>query len=327
MPEAANTPVLLPIYLIVGDDALKVARVLERLTACVAQAGPIDFNLSRFSAETADFNEVVADCNTVPFGGDKRLVILEGADKITKDATEILLDYLRNPAEICVLAICAKSMPKNSRIRKAVDKIGKDAVIECKVDEKSMPGVVAGLARDKGLVLEGAAAARLATLIGPDTVRADTELEKLAVRYGTGARITVSIVEDNVERAGEPKPWDLTDAMAARDTARVLRLLDDMSTASPYALIAMCTNRIRDLIAARDALDFGGGAARLVAEGVVKSDYVGRKYLGFAKNFTAQELREALYASVECEQAMKSGTDPKDALQDWLIGVCIGHKL
>jgi DNA polymerase-3 subunit delta len=323
MSKNADVSNLLPVYLIVGDDVLKAAHVLDRLTACVAQMGPIDFNLSKFSSNSLDINEVVTDCNTVPFGGDKRLVILEDADKLVKDDTDILLDYLKNPAEMCVLAIRAKSIPKNSRIYKAVVKLGKEAVIECKIDGKSMPGIVAGLARDKGINLDGAAAARLASFIGLDTVLAESEIEKLAVRYGTGARITTAIIEENVNKINEPKPWDLTDAIASRDISRALCLLDDMPSVSPYALIAMCTNRIRDLIAARDVLDHGGSPAKLVEDKIVKSDFVARKYLGFAKKFSAAELREAMYTSLDCEQAMKSGTDPKEALQDWMIQVCV----
>ena len=57
---------LLPVYLIVGEDALKRDTVMKRLRARLAALGDLSFNADEFNGETALGGDVVAACNTVP---------------------------------------------------------------------------------------------------------------------------------------------------------------------------------------------------------------------------------------------------------------------
>jgi DNA polymerase-3 subunit delta len=319
----SNEQQILSAYLIVGDDLLKAGRVLDRLKSRVAELGPIDFNMSKFRAGECEIEDVINACLTVPFASDKRLVILEGADKLVKSESEQLVDYLKQPNDMCVFAIVSEKLAKNTRLYKAIAAVGKNAVITCEAPKKKeeLTGLACEIAASHRIALGRDAAEKLVAYVGEDTIRLNAELEKLALVCGEGSSVGVGDIEKNVARLTEAKPWELSDAMCERNIAKCLDILKAMPSVSPYSLIVICTNRMRDLIAARDALDAGGNAIHATALRLGKQDWMAKKIVAGAKKYSKQELRKAVYESVRCEKLMKSGKNPSDAFMDWMIAV------
>lgn len=85
---------LLPAYLINGEDQLKRETVLKRLRSRLEAMGDLDFNCDTFDGKDALGGDIVAACNTMPFGIDKRLVIVRNADDLKKADSEALVAYL-----------------------------------------------------------------------------------------------------------------------------------------------------------------------------------------------------------------------------------------
>ena len=98
---------LLPAYLVVGPDELKRKQTVTRLRAHVE--GPFaDFNLEELVA-SADMEPVgvLSSLNTLPMGGDLRVVIIENAGKLPKPVSEAIIEYLKAPNESCTLLLVA----------------------------------------------------------------------------------------------------------------------------------------------------------------------------------------------------------------------------
>ena len=116
----ADKPALLAAYLIVGPDELKRKQALARLKARVD--GPFAaFNLEELVA-SGDLEPVgvLASLNTLPMGGDRRVVVIENAEKLPKPVSEALVGYLDNPNPSCTLALVATTLAKTTRLYKAV---------------------------------------------------------------------------------------------------------------------------------------------------------------------------------------------------------------
>ena len=122
---------LLPAYLINGEDQLKRETVLKRLRSRLEAMGDLDFNCDTFDGKDALGGDIVAACNTMPFGIDKRLVIVRNADDLKKADSEALVAYLASPADFTVLALLANKLAKNTRLYKAAAAVGPKAVIDC----------------------------------------------------------------------------------------------------------------------------------------------------------------------------------------------------
>lgn len=316
----ADESTLLPAYLATGDDALKRERVAERLLKRVSTLGDPSFNTEQFDGETATGTAIVNACNTMPFMSEVRLVSVKNADKLKKADAEALVSYLESPAETTVLALYASSLAKNTRLYKAVAAFGKQAVIDCaSVKKRELPSLVAQMARAHGLTMRDDAARSLIERVGEDTVRIDAELRKIALAHNSGDPVRPDEVERLVSRSTEAKSWEFVDAFSSRNAKACVRLRSHMPSASPYGLLAACVSRIRELIMTK-ALAERGQLGEL--PGMLKApEWKTRSYPGFARNFTAEELRDALRTARDAEKLMKSSSNADQIFESWYLSV------
>ena len=311
---------LLPAYLVVGEDVLKRRTVIERLRSRMASMGDLEFNHDVFDGESADGGDIAAACNTLPFASPVRLVEVSKVDKLSKQDTEVLVAYLAAPCDSTVLALSGGKLAKNTRLYKAVAGLGKSAVINCAPMKRyELVKALRSMAVGHGFTMTEQAADALVTLVGEDTVKLDTELRKLALAHKGTDPVNEREVKELVARTSEVKPWEFVDAFSARDAKRCLKLLALLPSTSPYALIGMCTARLRELICAK-SLAARGEASR-IADALKVPAWRVKNHVAWAGRFTDAELRRALASARDCERAMKSGASPDDAFRDWLISV------
>ena len=313
-----KTDVLLPAYLISGEDELKREAVLKRLKARIAKLGDLSFNSDVFDGERASGDDIVAACNTMPFASEARLVLVSAADKLKKNDAEALVAYLKSPSPTTVLALVADKLAKNTRLYKAVAALGKTAVIDCApLKRYELPKTIRSLAVGHGITITEEAANRLIELVGESTVHLDSELKKIALAHrGTDAVNEHEVVE-LVSRTAEVKPWEFVDAFAARNLKKCLFCLQRMESASPHALLSMCVTRLRELICARSLL--ARGAERNLAATLKMPDWRVKNHISWARGYTQAELRDALISARDTEQAMKSGANPDDTFLEWVL--------
>lgn len=309
---------LLPAYLAVGEDALKRRTVLARLRKRVAEYGDLEFNHDEFDGDRANGSDIAVACNTLPFASDIRLVEVSRAEKLGKQDAEVLCAYLAAPNESTILVLSAEKLAKNTRLYKAVAAIGKTAVIDCAPMKRyELVRALRSMAVGHGITMTESAAETLVSYVGEDTVRLDSELRKLALAHVGPDPVSQREVEGLVARTSEAKPWELVDAFSARDAKACVRLLPLLASASPYALIGMCTNRLRELACAK-SLNARGEGARL-AETLGVPAWRVKNHLAWARGYSEGELRRAFATARDCERAMKSGADAQDAFRDWLF--------
>lgn len=308
-------------YLINGEDELKRETVLKRLHARMSELGDMDFNCDTFDGETALGDDIVTACNTMPFASEKRLVIVQAADSLKKADSEALVTYLSEPSPTTVLALVAKKLAKNTRLYKAVAAVGKQAVIDCAPAKKyELPKKVRAMATSHGVTMGDAAAERLVELVGENTVRLDAELRKLALAHAGNQAVSVAEVEALVVRSAEVKPWEFTDAFAARNVSLCIELLGKMESASPYALIGMCITRLRELITCRALAARGQSDAKALAAHMKVPEWRVKNHTNWARQWSSAELRQALSTARDAERAMKTGANPEAAFLEWALG-------
>lgn len=219
---------LLPAYLVVGTDELKRSSAVKRLRAKVP-ADLADFNLDQIDGHAVeDPDQIVSSAQMLPFCADFRLVIVEAADALPKPVSEALVSYLADPNPQCVLCLVAEKLAKNTRLYKALAKVGAKAIIDCTPLKRwNLPPYVVKLAAGHGLTMDVDAADELVNRVGESTVALDNQLKSLAEQLGA-RRITRADVEANVAQVAEVSPWAFADAVCERDAARALVMLGAM---------------------------------------------------------------------------------------------------
>ena len=315
-----NEQGLLPAYLVTGADELKRETVVKRLRQRVAKEGDLEFNSDAFSGESDTGEAIVAACNTLPFASNVRLVLVTSVEKLKKPDQEELVQYLAEPCTTTVLCLVSAGLAKNTRLYKAAAKVGKQAVIDCTPPKHAeLPAKVRAMATSHGVTITQAAANTLVELVGDNTVQLDSQLQKLALAHRGSDPINETEVLNMVSRTAEMKPWDFTDAFSERNLKKCLLVRSRMESMTPYALMAMCITRVRELMIARALLQRGRindlpGVLHAPAWRV-------KRHAMWARSFTSEELHQALIGARDAEAAMKSGSDPELVFQNWVISV------
>ena len=320
---------LAPVYLIHGDDALKRDAMVRRLQGRFAQLGDPDFNTETFVAAKGLADDIIASCNILPFASSLRLVIVKETEKLARADISKLVDYVKAPCDTTVLVLCAGALAKTkaqvsrTALYKAVKDSWPKSIIDCYGKrERELASLVSNMARSHGAHIDPDAAALLIERVGTDTVALDREVAKLAMAADDG-KVTFDLVQDFSAQTSTAKPWELADAMCARDASRVLSVLARTTDTTALSKLFNCCNRIRDLITCKSLEERG----RLSEVGA----HLGRMawkqgdYVRWSRTFGAGELRDALTGAAEAERLMKSGSDADLTLELWLLSVCSGH--
>lgn len=309
---------LLPGYLIVGSDELKSSRAVERMRDRLERSGMAEFNLDeRDMAKDPQVDDIIASLNTFPMGSEFRLVILTNCDKLPKAVSEPLVEYFSDPSPTTVCLVVATSLAKNTRLYKAIKKLGDKAVIDCAPKKAwEMPPQVVKMAAAHGKAMGVPAAEALVARAGENTRMLDNEVKKLAAIV-SGPEITLADVERHVMRTAEVKPWEFLNAVAARDAVKSLELLDLQPAKSEVRLWSLLVTRLREIIIAK-ALDARGQGAQLAAELGVQGWQV-KNHLSWARRWRMEELVAALSQAAEVELALKGSRDSELSLRMWVI--------
>jgi DNA polymerase-3 subunit delta len=224
--HADNTPK--PVYALVGSDSfLQLMRLRE-----VLDLMPADVQRTDLDGERAELAAVLDECRSFAMFGGARLVVVRNADDFISRFREQLEEYCSAPSDSATLVLRCDSLPKNVRLYKAIQKTG--AVLECEAPPAgALPKWISDRAKSTHRVqIAPDAAMQLAELIGPDLGRLDTELAKLALS-SDGKLIQLRDVGEAVVFQREQKMWEMTNALAAGDTAEALRRWRHLLAADP----------------------------------------------------------------------------------------------
>jgi DNA polymerase III subunit delta len=307
---------LLPAYLVVGADELKRETAVKRLRSHVPD-DMADFNLDELSGSTLeDAETLISSLETMPFCADLRIVIVHEADKLVKPVSEALVSYLVDPNPSCVLCLDAEKLAKNTRLYKAVAKVGSKAVIDCSPMKRwDLPPYVVKLASGMGVSMDSAAAEELVNRCGESTVMLENQVKTLAELVG--ARITLADVEANVAQTAEVSPWAFADAVCERKSARALELLNLMQNPSLVFLHSVLVGRLRELICAK-SLSARGAQGQLAKE-LGKAPWQVKNHVAWARRFADGELEALLGAAAVCERALKGSADSDAAFAEFVL--------
>lgn len=250
-----------PVVVLFGSESF-----LKRLAARSLRQAIVSDDDSPFTTlegANAEWRDVADELSTMSlFGGKRRLVIIEAADPFVSKERGRLEAYVEKPRSSGVLILAVDSWASNTRLYKAVDKIGLQ--VDCRAPEKAIgrrkvldetaicKWLIAWTKEQHHAKLEGTAAEQLLEIVGPEFGLLDQELSKLALFAGEGGKIDVQMVRDVVGGWRTQTIWELIDAAADGDAGEALKQLDRLLQAGehPVALFGQISWSLRRFAAA-----------------------------------------------------------------------------
>jgi DNA polymerase-3 subunit delta len=308
------------LHVFFGPESFSRREAVDQLKAKLDTDGSLQTNTVLLDARRASPQEVMAACDTVPFLGPCRLVIVEGVleraaaggrgkrgtDDEAGGAWQALVDYVDRMPPTSTLVLVDGDVRAEGSIVKALREKGEVRQFR-PPNPRSLPGWIQNRARGMDLRLDAAAAKMLADLVGDKLWTLANELDKLAA-YASGQAIGEKEVEALVSEVRDLKVWALTDAVVDGKPAVALRLLRRMlaQEMNPSYILATVQGQYRRLAVAREMLD-GGASERAVGERLKARGFGLEKLLERALRYPLERAPGDFRRILEADAATKRG--------------------
>jgi DNA polymerase-3 subunit delta len=257
-----KSPEVPAVCVLFGDDPLLKRESLERIRSAVLTGDDGELSLTTFDGEQVELRTVFDELATVSmFGGGRRMVVVDEADKFVKEHREQLEDYSLKPRPASVLMLLVDSWPSNTRLFKRLAESGLQ--VNCNLprnrfgdaDEDAVLKWLAARAEaNYGAKLNTEAGQQLLEIVGPQLGRLDQELAKLALLAGAEKqkKITRELVEQAVGGWRAKTAWSMIEAALEGRAAVAIVELDRLLLAGeePIPLLAMMSGSLRRMAAA-----------------------------------------------------------------------------
>jgi DNA polymerase-3 subunit delta len=308
------------VYLLTGTDRPKIERALRRLRDRFG-----DDSVERLSGQEASGEDAVAACNAMGlFAVGGRLVLVDSVERWKPPDAKAVGEYLAAPAPDTVLALVGEEMRKDSPLAKACAKSG--AFLAYEVSKRELPKWVAEQFARHEVRASAEACRALVELAGDNPHELAGEIDKLALWAGDD-EVGEDEIEQLVAARADVPPFALTDAWGRREVAGVLAACESIlerSTRSGeiHMLVGRLVAHVRRVQACQ-RLDAGGVPPREAAATLKMHPFAAEKAFGQARNFSVEELRDAIVVLSELDLAVKGGSrlPPELELERTLVAI------
>lgn len=228
---------LQPCYLVLGTEKFLQDQVREEILKKIQVDSKDDLNFLSFDMENASLDEVVAEAETLPFFGERRLVFVENPYFLTGEKvnngieqnTDLLVDYLKAPLESTVLVFFAPYEKLDER-KKVTKQLKKTAItIDVKqLNEKEVRQYLMNTLNNSEIEMDRYAIDLFLRLTDLDLSKLMRELQKLMLFAQDQKKITTKEVEQLVPKTLEHNLFDMTQYVLTGNTEQALRLYEDL---------------------------------------------------------------------------------------------------
>lgn len=231
-----------------------------------------------------------------------------------------LAEYIPSLPETTVLVVLVPDELKADHpLMQAARRHGKSHVF-AKPSGAHLTDWVARRARAQGRRITPEAVRMLVESLGDDLRMLASEIDKLGTYVGDGGEIGVDDVRALTPVARQSKVFDLTDALARRDTSTALALLHELlaNGESPLGIVALTAFQTRSLMQVK-LLSDRGMPAHQIASAAGIAPFVVEKSLRLARRFTFAQLEAAHRTLLEIDTSLKRSRMTPELALDLLV--------
>lgn len=228
-----------PVYWLEGDEPYEIDKLTDMAGDLLLTPEEMSFNYSCFYGKDSKIEDVLNACRRYPMFADRQVVVVKEAQQL-KDI-ERLEAYISNPLTSTILVVAFKEKKLDGRGKLAKVLKSKAVVLTTKkLYDNELPDWTSNLISSKGLDISSKALHMLVDHIGNDLKRIENEIEKITVNLNGKKKISEDDIEQYVGVSKEFNIFEMQAAIASRDLAKTLRILNYFSSnpkAAPIQLI------------------------------------------------------------------------------------------
>lgn len=307
---------LLPVYILHGKEGY-FTDILVKDFENVLSPADREFNQYVLYAPQTPAAEIVEVCSRFPMMAEKQVVIVKEAQAARADQINKLAGYVNQPSSSTVLVIVFRGEEAKGKELIAATK-SKGLIFESKkVKEWQLPNLIQAYVKTKSLNIDAKSLQMLADYIGTDIGHLYNEIDKLALILGPGATITPAAIERNIGISKDFNNYELVDALAAKDSAKVFRIADYFANnpkANPLVVTTVVLyNFYSDLLIAFYATDKSDQG--LMNELGLKYPMQLKKFKTALRTYNAYQTIEAIWALRQFDNRSKGNGSRQNEFQ------------
>ncbi len=314
------------LYLILGEEDLRADDALRTLLDELIPTEERALNLDVIDAGEAPIQDILTRCETLPFFGARRVIVLRHPQALKPPDQDALAAYLEQGPPPSVVVVVADRLDKRRRLHAVLQKHGR--VIVCDpLRPEELPGWVRTRAAHEGKKITRDAVELLITIVGGGLRDLSLEIAKLAAYAGDRGTISVDDVREAASHVAEATVFELMDAVGRRQAGRALTLLETVVGMGepPVRILYMLGDQLRMLLktqalAARHRVP----APAAIREALGTRAWLYNRYREQVAAFGQIDAGRMLGLLLGADEMIKTGlTPPRLAIETLIARLCL----
>ena len=283
-----------PVYWLEGDEEYYIDKLVDFAEHHILNESESSFNLSVFYGRDTSWTDVVNACMSYPMFSDLQVVLLKEAQYLRD--IEKLEAYIEKPLATTVFIVSYKDKKLDGRSKLAKLLKQKAVLVTTKkIYESQLPEWTQELLQSKQLSISPKGLALLVDHIGNDLTRIENEIEKMSINLGKRKTITEDDIEEFVGVSKEFNVFELQSALARRDLAKSIRIIQYFESNPKAAPIQLVLPSLYAFFS-KVFMIFGAGTKdeKGIAAAIGVNVYFAKDYLQAAKIYNYEGVERAL---------------------------------
>lgn len=320
---------LAPVYLLYGTQDYLIRLVKKNIVREALSDEERDFNFSSYDMLEVPIESALEDAETVPFMGEKRVVLIENPFFLTAEKAKTKVDqdlkrfeqYIEQPSPDTVLLIEAhyEKLDKRKKLVKSLEK--KAQVYELsKLTDSTLYHLMEKIAAKYGAVYTKDGHEQLISSVGPHLTQLANEVGKCALYCGPDRPIDSRAVLEIGSRSLETNVFLLVNKVMQKKTADALHLLHELvrMKEEPLKLLALLERQFRIVYQVAYYRDAGYTQSSIAGK-IGVHPYAVKLAAEQSRLYNADVLKRALEKCAETDYRIKTGREDKLLALEMLI--------
>ena len=310
------------LYVFHGEETYLRDHYLRQMKEKLLPPGMEAFNCHTLSGKDFDLKTLAQLVDCLPMMSRRTLILVTDWDMLKGDREALLALLSDLPEYVCLVFLYDLIAYKPEKGNKVHDFLKKRGCLVA-FNRQSQGDLVSWIARhfrqmDRDISSEDAR--YLIFLCGDLMTTLASETDKIGA-YAKNHRVTRQDIDAVATPQLDAVVFRMTDAIAAGNFDKAASVLGDLfhMQEKPVVLLAALGKHLRQLYAARLALEEKKGVGDLMEQWGMKSSYPAERLMGAARRFSLAWCRRAVVRCGQTDLAMKSGGGDGEALLTALL--------
>lgn len=317
-------------YVFCGLDEELIKISIKSIINKVVEKDFLDLNLIKLDGLTTTFDEIENACETMPFFGEKKVVLVYRAnflkEKPDKDGSKTytdILNYIKDLPQHTVLIMYylfndKRDTPKKNKKLSTLDKYVK--VVHCdKLKKDKYYKKIEDLFKENGRSIGKIQLRYFADKVQNNFDIIKREIDKLDC-YALGRDITKEDIDKLIQNKSEDDIFDLVEYISIRKVEKALDLLDELlfKADQHMLIISSIGNHFKRLYDIKVYLTKGKKVDFFISKYRLPQ-FVCEKLINQAVKFNLKQLSELIKVCVETETKLKSSSSEKQMEMELML--------